>query len=88
MGLKIIKKLFQSNYKKCSEIPVGTLFSGELIGLDEEFKEYDNNRCYSCCFLKHFSGIIDLEETSNTWNNPKQLKVYNYKELNGTLTIE
>lgn len=88
MGLQIIKRGTALTYKKCSEIPVGTFFSGELIGLDEEFKEYNNYRCYSCCFLKHFSGIVDLEEPSNTWNNPKDLKVYNYKEINGILTLE
>lgn len=52
------------------DIPVGTFFLGEI-----ESPTTPGRRL----FLRHYSGIIDIENSNTNWSGPKCPYVRNYK---------
>lgn len=60
--------------KKVTDIPVGAVFSGTIVG--------------NSIYLRDYEGIVDLQYPRNTW--PKQTPVpivSNYRELNAELIV-
>ena len=76
------KENAETTDKLVKDIPVGTVFSGEIL--------------YTGVYLKTYDEIVDLRNPSNTWDFPfddgaslqsEAPIIRNYKELNAEVVI-